>query len=88
MKDKEQDMRLHKIEKDIFEIKGVTHGNDVHKWDGIISEHGKLVEQVTGLKTNSDYITKFTRDIVSFFKIIGTILGVILSAFAVYHLVG
>ena len=48
MKDMEQDNRLNNIDLEISSIKGVTHGNDLHNWDGIIKEHNKMMNKIQG----------------------------------------
>ena len=47
LKNKEQDVRLDKIETKLTLIESVTHGSDLHNWDGIVKEHNKLMGKIS-----------------------------------------
>jgi hypothetical protein len=86
MKDEEQDRRLNDIEKDIDEIKSVTHGSPVMGWNGIIHEHRELQENIKSLVEYAQYREKFSGTILKIVKISSLIGGLILTWVAVHNL--
>lgn len=86
MKDEEQDRRLNAIEKDIDEIKSVTHGSDVMGWKGIIQEHRELTDSIGSLVDYAKYRKNFNGTILNIIKILSLIGGLILTWVAVHNL--
>jgi hypothetical protein len=85
-KDKEQDKRLNYIDAELMDIKSVTHGSELHGWNGVIAEQRSLKDTVDLLKENSDFITRFLKTTLNIFKALSIIGGLFLTGFSIYHL--
>ncbi len=86
-KDKEQDKRLDYIDAELIDIKSVTHKSEVHQWGGIVAEHRILESTVNALKTNSDYIAKFAKSIMTILKGASIIVGLVISIYTLLHFI-
>ena len=85
-KDKEQDKRLDYIDAELIDIKSVTHGSEIHQWNGIVKEHNKLTGTVGQLKENSDFITKIFRSFLGLLRLTGIMIGLITGGWAVFKI--